>query len=176
VIEEARADGWKPASDATGIEETPTRFAPYGRGAQGAGHQGKSRAGARRQRECYPDHTCPEDRLARIRGLKNESAAVKDAVASRDVSEGLDALGEIGERQHVGFYCDEADGGGRAQGKPLAGGTFARLTRSRGAGLSGVNNMSCGSGFDVSTGLSGAGGVWSTVFFLCRCRRLAIDL
>jgi hypothetical protein len=50
----------------------------------------------------------------------------------RDVSEGLDALGEIGERQHVGFYGDEAEGGGRAQGKPLAGGTLARLTRSRG--------------------------------------------
>jgi hypothetical protein len=80
VIEEARADGWKPTGD-TGIEETPTRFrytvmAPKGQV-----------TGARLVLERADSETVilttlsVEDMLARIRGLQNESAAVKDAVA-----------------------------------------------------------------------------------------------
>ena len=81
VIEEARAEGWKPASETSGIEETPTRFryavtAPKGRVTK-----------ATLALERIEDQTlvlttlAAEDMLARIRGLQNESAALKDTVA-----------------------------------------------------------------------------------------------
>jgi len=80
VIEEARADGWKPASD-TSVEETPTRFrhtvtAPKGQ---------VTRATLVLERADSETVTLTtlsaEDLLARIRGLENEGAALKDAVA-----------------------------------------------------------------------------------------------
>jgi hypothetical protein len=79
VIEEARSDGWKPANDAS-IEDTPTRFrysvaAPKGR---------VTRATLVLERTDSETVTlttlAPDDMLARIRGLQNESAAVRDAV------------------------------------------------------------------------------------------------
>jgi hypothetical protein len=81
VVEEARAEGWTPASDAAGVETTPTRFrytvaAPKGQ---------TTKAALTIERT---DHQTialttlgPEDILARVRGLQNESAALKDAVA-----------------------------------------------------------------------------------------------
>jgi hypothetical protein len=80
VIEEARADGWKPAGE-TNVEETPTRFrhmvaAPKGQ---------VTRATLVLERTDSQTVTlttlAAEDMLARIRGLQNESAALKDAVA-----------------------------------------------------------------------------------------------
>jgi hypothetical protein len=80
VIEEPRADGWKPA-DETSIEETPTRFrytvvAPKGQVTKA------TLVLERTDNETVILTTlAAEDMLARIRGIQNESAAVKDAVA-----------------------------------------------------------------------------------------------
>jgi hypothetical protein len=80
VIEEARADGWKPASE-TSVEETPTRFryavaAPKGQVTKA------TLVLERADSETVVLTTlAPEAMLARIRGLQNEGAAVKDAVA-----------------------------------------------------------------------------------------------
>jgi hypothetical protein len=80
TIEEARADGWKPAGD-TGVEETPTRFrytvaAPKGQ---------VTKATLVLERADSETVTltalAAEDMLARIRGLQNDSAAVRDAMA-----------------------------------------------------------------------------------------------
>jgi hypothetical protein len=79
VIEEARANGWKPASE-TGVEETPTRFrytvaAPKGQVTK------TTLMLERTDSETVTLTTlAPEAMLARIRGLQNESAALKDAV------------------------------------------------------------------------------------------------
>jgi hypothetical protein len=80
VIEEGRAEGWKPASE-TGVEETPTRFrytvaAPKGQVTKA------TLVLERTDSETVILTTLAADAmLARIRGLQNESAAVKDAVA-----------------------------------------------------------------------------------------------
>jgi hypothetical protein len=80
VIEEARADGWKPVSEKS-VEETPTRFrytvvAPKGQVTKAA------LVLERTDSETVILTTlAAEDMLARVRGLQNESAAVKDAVA-----------------------------------------------------------------------------------------------
>ena len=80
MIEEARADGWKPACE-TSIEETPTRFryavvAPKGQVTKA------TLVLERTDSETVILTTlAPEDMLARIRGLQNEGAGVKDAVA-----------------------------------------------------------------------------------------------
>jgi hypothetical protein len=79
VIEEARANGWKPASE-MGVEETPTRFrytvaAPKGQVTKA------TLMLERTDSEIVTLTTlAPEAMLARIRGLQNESAALKDAV------------------------------------------------------------------------------------------------
>src|SRR5262249_37847440 len=81
MIEEARAEGWKPASETTSVEETPTRFrytvvAPRGQVTKA------TLVLERTDSETVILTTlAAEDMLARIRGLQNESAAVKDAVA-----------------------------------------------------------------------------------------------
>jgi hypothetical protein len=80
VIEEARADGWKPASE-TNVEETPTRFrytvvAPKGQVTKATLVLERSDS-----ETVILTTLAAEDMLARIRGLQNESAAVKDAVA-----------------------------------------------------------------------------------------------
>jgi hypothetical protein len=80
VIEEARANGWKPAGD-TGVEETPTRF----RYAVAAPKGQVTKATLMLERTDSETVTlttlAAEDVLARIRGLQNESAALKDSVA-----------------------------------------------------------------------------------------------
>jgi hypothetical protein len=80
VIEEPRADGWKPA-DETSIEETPTRFrykvvAPKGKVTQATLVLERTDSDT-----VILTTLAAEDMLARIRGLQNESEAVKDAVA-----------------------------------------------------------------------------------------------
>src|SRR5262249_59312484 len=77
MIEEARAEGWKPASE-TSVEETPTRVrytvvAPKGQVTKA------TLVLERTDSETVILTTlAAEDMLARIRGLQNESAAVKD--------------------------------------------------------------------------------------------------
>jgi hypothetical protein len=80
VIEEARADGWKPAGDAS-VEETPTRFrytvmVPKGQVAKPT--LALERADSQ---TVVLNALAAEDMLTRIRGLQSESAAFKDAVA-----------------------------------------------------------------------------------------------
>jgi hypothetical protein len=81
VIEEARAEGWKPASETTGVEETPTRFryavaAPKGQVAKATLVLERTDS-----QSVALTTLVAEDVLARIRGLQNESAALKDTVA-----------------------------------------------------------------------------------------------
>jgi hypothetical protein len=80
VIEEARANGWKPAGE-TNVEETPTRF----RYAVAAPRGQVTRATLVLERTdsetVLLTTLAAEDMLARIRGLQNEGAAIKDAVA-----------------------------------------------------------------------------------------------
>jgi hypothetical protein len=80
VIEEARADGWKPAGE-TSVEETPTRFRHTV--AAPKGQVTKSTLVLERTDSETVTLTAlaPDDMLARIRGLQNEGTAVKDAVA-----------------------------------------------------------------------------------------------
>jgi hypothetical protein len=81
VIEEARAEGWKPASETMGVEETPTRFrytvaAPKGQVAKATLVLERTDS-----QSVILTTLAAEDVLARIRGLQNESAALKDTVA-----------------------------------------------------------------------------------------------
>lgn len=81
VIEEARAEGWRPASEMDGVEETPTRFrytvaAPRGRTAKTALVLERTDS-----QTVVLTALSAEDVLARIQGLQNESAALKDTVA-----------------------------------------------------------------------------------------------
>jgi hypothetical protein len=80
VIEEARTEGWKPASETSGMEETPTRF----RYAVAAPKGQTTKATLVLERTDSQTMTlttlAAEDMLAQIRGLQNESAAFKDSV------------------------------------------------------------------------------------------------
>jgi len=81
IIEEARGEGWAPASDSRQVETTPTRFR-----ATVAAPKGQTTKAAlvleRVDSQTVALATlAPEDILARIRGLQNESAALKDTVA-----------------------------------------------------------------------------------------------
>lgn len=81
VVEEARADGWKPSPESKDVEETPTRFryriaAPKGRTTKADLVLERTD----RQTVQLADLGA-EEILARIRGLDNESAALKEAVA-----------------------------------------------------------------------------------------------
>ena len=81
TIEEPRLAGWSPAAESKGVDATPTRWrykipAPKGQTTKAA-----------LAIECVDAETItltelgPEDSLARLRGLQNENAAVRDAVA-----------------------------------------------------------------------------------------------
>lgn len=81
VVEEARADGWKPSPESKDVEETPTRFryriaAPKGRTTKADLVLERTD----RQTVQLAD-LGTEEILARSRGLDNESAALKEAVA-----------------------------------------------------------------------------------------------
>jgi hypothetical protein len=90
VIEEARADGWRPASEMSGIEETPTQLR----------YTVAVPKGQTTKATLVLEHTdsqnvtlttlTAEDILVQIRGLQNESAALKDAVAKLN-----DIVGDI---------------------------------------------------------------------------------
>jgi hypothetical protein len=80
VIEETRADGWKPAGD-TSVEETPTRFRYAVAAPKGQVTKATLVLERADSETVILTTLAAEDMLARIRGLQNESAAVKDAVA-----------------------------------------------------------------------------------------------
>jgi hypothetical protein len=81
IVEEERFPGWVPSADTKGVEETPTRFrykvaAPKGQTTKA------NLVLERVDNETVALTTlAPEDMLARIRGLQNESAKLKDTVA-----------------------------------------------------------------------------------------------
>jgi hypothetical protein len=81
IIEEARAEGWTPAREMSGVEETPTRFR-YAVGAR-KGETAKTTLVLERMESQTVILTtlAAEDILAHIRPLQNESAVLKDTVA-----------------------------------------------------------------------------------------------
>ena len=85
IVEEARADGWKPAAESRGVEETATRFrysiaAPKGQIAKATLVLERTDS-----QTVVLTTLAAADLLARIRGLQNESPALKDTVAKLDI-------------------------------------------------------------------------------------------
>ena len=85
IVEEARADGWKPAAESPGVEETATRFrytiaAPKGQIAKATLVLERTDS-----QTIVLTTLAAADMLARIRGLQNESPALKDTVAKLDI-------------------------------------------------------------------------------------------
>jgi hypothetical protein len=80
VIEEARAEGWKPATE-TSVEETPTRFRYTVVASKGQVSKATLVLERTDSQTVILTTLAAEDMLARIRGLQNESAALKDTVA-----------------------------------------------------------------------------------------------
>jgi hypothetical protein len=80
VIEEARADGWKLATE-TSVEATTTRFRYTVMAPKGQVTKATLVLERTDSETVILTTLAAEDMLARIRGLQNESAAVKDAVA-----------------------------------------------------------------------------------------------
>lgn len=81
VVEEERVNGWTPAADAKNVEETPTRFrytisAPKGKTTNAALVLDRTD----RETVALTD-LGPEEIFSRIRGLDNESPALKATVA-----------------------------------------------------------------------------------------------
>ncbi len=97
IIEEPRQDGWKPAGDSKGIEETPTRLrmtvqAPKGK---------TTKASLYRE---HLDHEsvslsslAPDRIAATISGLENQTPALKEAVAK--LGELATAIGKANTRK-----------------------------------------------------------------------------
>jgi len=81
VIQEARADGWKPAAEMSGVEETPTRFRYTVKAAKGQIARATLVLERTDSQTVILTTLAAEDMLARIRGLENESPALKDTVA-----------------------------------------------------------------------------------------------
>jgi len=81
VIEEARTEGWKPASETSGVEETPTRFRYAVAAPKGQTTKATLVLERTDSQTVILTTLAAEDMLAQIRGLQNESAALKDTVA-----------------------------------------------------------------------------------------------
>ncbi|MDC7787484.1 hypothetical protein PQJ75_09305 [Rhodoplanes sp. TEM] len=80
VIEEARADGWSPAPDSKDVEETPTRFRATVKAPKGQTTKASLVLERTDRQAVMLTDFAPEEILARIRGLENETPAVKEAV------------------------------------------------------------------------------------------------
>jgi hypothetical protein len=81
VIEEARTEGWKPASETSGVEETPTRFRYAVSAPKGQTTKATLVLERTDSQTVILTTLAAEDMLAQIRGLQNESAALNDTVA-----------------------------------------------------------------------------------------------
>jgi hypothetical protein len=80
VIEEARQEGWAPAADSRQVEATPTRFRSTVTAPKGQTTKASLILERTDSQTLALTTLAPEDILARIRGLQNESTALKDAV------------------------------------------------------------------------------------------------
>lgn len=78
VIEEARADGWSPAPDSRDVEETPTRFRATVKAPKGQTTKASLVLERTDRQTVMLTDFAPEEILARIRGLENETPAVKE--------------------------------------------------------------------------------------------------
>ena len=81
VVEEARLPGWKAAADSKEVEETPTRFRQKIVAPKGQVTKGVLTLERIDSEDVMLASVPAEDILARIRGLQNESPALRDAVA-----------------------------------------------------------------------------------------------
>ncbi|MGA2128617.1 MAG: DUF4139 domain-containing protein [Xanthobacteraceae bacterium] len=81
IIEEARGEGWAPASDSRPVETTPTRFRTTVAAPKGQTTKAALVLERVDSQTVALTTLAPEDILARIRGLQNESAALKDTIA-----------------------------------------------------------------------------------------------
>jgi len=81
VVEEPRIDGWKPSPESKDVEETPTRFRHKIVAAKGQTTKAALSIERIDSETVVLSSLGAEDILARIRGLQNESAAVKDTVS-----------------------------------------------------------------------------------------------
>lgn len=81
VVEEPRIDGWKPSPESKDVEETPTRFRHKIVAAKGQATKATLSMERIDGETIVLTSLGAEDILARIRGLQNESAALKDTAA-----------------------------------------------------------------------------------------------
>jgi hypothetical protein len=81
VIEEARAEEWKPASEMSGVEETPTRFRYAVAAPMGQTTKATLVLERMENQTVVLTTLAAEDILARIRALQNESPILRDTVA-----------------------------------------------------------------------------------------------
>ena len=81
VVEEPRVAGWKPSADSKDVEETPTTFRYRIVAAKGQKTNGMLTIERIDSETVALTTLGAEDVLARIRGLQNESAALKETVA-----------------------------------------------------------------------------------------------
>ena len=81
VVEEARVDGWKPSADTKDVEETPTRFRYKIAAAKGKTTKASLVLEHVDSEEVVLTTLAPDEILAKIRELQNESARLKDTVA-----------------------------------------------------------------------------------------------
>jgi uncharacterized phage infection (PIP) family protein YhgE len=81
VIEEPRVAGWKPGADSKNVEETPTRFRQQIAAAKGQTTRSTLTIERTDSETVTLTSLAPETILARVRGLHNESPALKDTVA-----------------------------------------------------------------------------------------------
>jgi hypothetical protein len=80
IIDEARLPGWTPAAETKEIEETPTRLRYKVRAQKGQTTKATLALERIDTQTVTLSDLGPEDILARISGLQNESAALRDAV------------------------------------------------------------------------------------------------
>jgi hypothetical protein len=80
IIDEARLPGWTPAAETKEIEETPTRLRYKVRAQKGQTTKATLALERIDTQTVTLSDLSPEDILARISGLQNESAALRDAV------------------------------------------------------------------------------------------------
>ena len=81
IVEEARGDGWTPAAESKDIEETPTRFRYRIAAPKGVTTKASLVLERTDRQSVSLSDLGAEEILARIQGLDNESAALKDTVA-----------------------------------------------------------------------------------------------
>jgi hypothetical protein len=80
VVEETRADGWTASPDSKDVEETPTRFRFKIAAAKGTTAKGNLVLEHTDRQTVNLTDLGAEEILARIRGLDNESAALKETL------------------------------------------------------------------------------------------------